>query len=428
MTVALPCWKRVIATALLVVATGAQAQTGELDSGGTAWLMIAGLLALIGGVPGLALLYAGSSVPRHALAITGQAALISAVGSLVWLVAGYSLAYAPGSPWVGGSANFLMANLGFIGESAAIPEAAFVFVSLSSAVVAGIIATSVIADRVRLGWLLPFSALWSLVVLAPVTHWLSADGWLTLAGAVDFGGGLTIHLVAGMSALVLVLLCGAPADGAPDGGLRFSPLLALSGVALAWAGLLASIGGASAGSVDDGSSALLMAHATGVSALLTWAGLDRLAHGKASASGLAKGAMAGLAVAASLAGTVGLAGALIAGVSGAVLCRSAEAALPARLRAADPLSIVAIHAVGGAVGALLLAPLALPALGGPGWTDGTGIAGAFLAQLTGVAAVGGYAAAASLCLGLSLTILVPVRASLQAEADGLSLAHHGENG
>jgi ammonium transporter, Amt family len=406
----------------------AQSAAAPLDTGSTGWLLTAALLSLLAGLPGLLLHFAGRSPAAQVLNLAGRAVLVTAMASFAWLVVGYSLAYAPGSDWLGGGANLFLANLGFVGEDLVVPEGAFVLTSSTWAILAAILMSVTVADRVRLGWLLPFVGLWTIMVFAPVAHWLSSDGWLSLRGTIDHAGGLSVHLAAGVSALILALLCPHTEVDSSQSTAPFSPLLALAGTGLAWIGLMAMMGGSAILATEDAAMAMLMAHTTCVSALLTWTGLDRLAYGKVGTIGMAKGAIAGLAVAATLAGTVGLFGALLAGMIGAVVCRIAETALPARIRAADPLSIVAIHGMGALAGALLLAPLAATMLGGPGFVEGTGVGAQIIAQLTGVVLVGGWAAITTLILALGVSVLVSMRNDTARTERRSGVTHQDEHG
>jgi len=418
---------RLAAMAMLVAAVPgpALAQGAAADPNGAAmgWTMAAGILLLLAALPGLMLFHAGAVRPRAALSVAIHVALAGALASLAWALAGYSLAFAPGSAWIGGLANLGLANLAGLRTGLTLSEPAFALFQTALALLAPALLAGAFAERVRLGWLMLFVPLWVLAVYAPVTRWLWSS-WLADLGTRDFAGGLAIHGLAGISALVLAVLVG-PREGDAPQRAAHSPLLRLAGAGLLWIGLLALAGGSALAADDDAAFALLNSHLAACAGALGWIALAALLGERPGARGLAAGAIAGLASAASAAGWLGGLGAIAVGFAGAVAC-----CLAARLIAArgidDPGRGIAIHGVGGVIGALLLVPFAAQALGGAGYADGASLASQFIAQLVGVATVLLWGGLGTLLLALLVSILVPMRVPAAAEQAGLDTAIHGE--
>lgn len=402
----------------------AQGVAGNPDGADMAWTMAAGILLLLAALPGLMLFHAGAVRPRAALSVAIHVALAVALASLAWAVAGYSLAFAPGSAWIGGVAHLGLANLAGLRTGLTLSEPAFALFQTALALLAPALLAGAFAERVRLGWLMLFVPLWVLAVYAPVTRWLWSS-WLADLGTRDFAGGLAIHGLAGVSALVLAVLVG-PREGDPASQrAAHSPLLRLAGAGLLWIGLLALAGGSALAADDDAAFALLNSHLAACAGALGWIALAALLGERPGARGLAAGAIAGLVSAASAAGWLGGLGAIAVGFIGAVVC-----CLCARLIAArgidDPGQGIAIHGMGGVIGALLLVPFAAQALGGAGYADGASLASQFIAQLVGVATVLLWGGLGTLLLALLVSILVPMRVPAAAEQAGLDSAIHGE--
>lgn len=398
------------------------AQSMAADSGDTAWMIVCALILLIAALPGLALRHAGLANARNGLSVAAQGLGMAAAASLAWGIAGYSLAYAPGGSWLGGGANLFMGGMADLREGLTVPESAFALFQMALALLGVTLIAGALAERARLGWMLLFAPLWLLVVYAPIARWMWGGGWLAELGALDFAGGLVIHLTAGCSALALGLIIGPRARAEGGGHAR---LLTLAGSAMLWVGLMAANGGWALGAANDAASALLNSHFAGCAGLIGWALTDRLLSGRASATGLASGAIAGLVAISASAGLVGGAGAMAIGLIAAIACRIVAGVI-GRGRIDDPARIFVLHGVGGLIGALLLVPFTPATLGGVGFDPSVSFGAIVTAQLIAIAAIAAWATIGSAILGLGLSFILPMRVAAEEEADGLDSAHHGQ--
>lgn len=399
----------------------AHAQVAVADSGDTAWMIFCALMILLAGLPGLLLRHGGQAGARNVLTVMAQGLGIVAGVSLVWAASGYSLAFAPGSGWLGGATNLMLGNLTALREGLTVPESAFVLFQMMLALFAAGLLAGAVAQRARLGWFLFFAPLWALMVYAPVAHWVWGGGWLAEHGTLDYAGALVLHVTAGFSALALALVAGARTE--PTG--PHSPALALSGGALVWVGWAGIVGGWALGATDDAAVAILNSHFAACAGALMWALLDRLLLRRVSASGFVSGALAGLVTASASAALIGAGGAMMAGVIGAITCRVGAGV--AKRWIDDPAYVFAIHGLGGVTGLLLLPALSHPLMGGVG-IEGAGVATLLTGQVIGIVAVALWALVGSAIAALIVAMVVPLRPSEQAEAQGLDAAEHGEQG
>ncbi|WP_313803136.1 ammonium transporter [Sphingobium sp.] len=400
----------------------AMAQVAVADSGDTAWMILCGILVLLAALPGLALRHAGLVHVRSALSAGVQILVIAAGISLLWGVVGYSLAYAPGSGWLGGGAHVLLANLGALRDGLTVPESAFVLFQTGLAILAACLLPGAVAERVRLGWMTTFALLWMLLVYAPVAHWVWGGGWLAKLGVMDFSGALVIHLCAGFSALTLTLIVGRRQAVSPG----HAPVLGLAGGALLWVGWAGIVGGWAFGATDEAATAILNAHFAACAGVFGWMLAERIDGGRVTAASVVSGALAGLVAISASATVVGPGGAMMIGLITALLCRVAKALLGKRID--DAADVFLIHGLGGLIGALLLVPFVLPVLGGVGFAAGISLGGAFVAQLIGVAVVAIWAMMGSAIIALILSVVVSPRIGAREEAEGLDRAQHGQQG
>lgn len=374
------------------------------DSGDSAWLLACSVLVLVAAIPGVAMLLGG------ARARVAQAAAL-AIGALLFAAIGYSLAFGDGSPILGGLGNALLADLADLRIGATVPESAWVLFQLAAAALALSLLVVPLAGRARLGWLLPFSALWLLAVYVPVARWLWGGGWLAASfGALDFAGGLVIQTTAGMAGLVAALLLRTRAPVEGDAG---STASASTGAALVLIGMLALVGGSVLGAGDEAATAMLdavLAASGGVAANLVATGIRRRPVNEAT---LSIGALAGLAAITPGAGFVGPAGAALIGVAGALAALAASRFVRA-VGIADSASSFAIFAAAGLVGALLFPLCVAQALGGPGYSEGAGFVTQLAAQGVAVLAVTLWSAVASAIAALAVSAVVPMRAAVAA--------------
>jgi Amt family ammonium transporter len=393
-----------------------------LDSGDTAWILTSTALVLFMTLPGLALFYGGLVRAKNYLSVLMKVYGIAAVASLVWVTAGYSIAFGETNGWWGGLDNLFLKNLGRGDMSDSIPESVFLAFQMTFAVITPGLIVGAFVERAKFTTVMLFTALWLLVVYAPVTNWIWGGGWLggeDSVGVIDFAGGLVVHATAGISALVYVLMLGKrkgfPGEIEPP----HRPATVMIGAAMLWVGWFGFNGGSALGANGDAGMALLVTHIAASMGTLSWILLEGLQNKKSTLVGAATGTIAGLATVTPAAGVLGPAGAMLIGLLGGVVCYFAVALIRVKLKVDDSLDVFAVHGVGGILGILSLPFLSHVALGGTGDGD-------FIAQLTGTAAVVAWSAIATAVILFVLKLVMGLRVDEEAEYEGLDLALHGE--
>ena len=428
--------RKFLATAAMAATSAipalAQAQTAttldSADSGDTAWLLAASALVLMMAAPGLTLFYGGLVRAKGFLAVMVQTGAIIAVASLLWIIAGYTLAFGEvTNGWIGAGNAWMLLNLGNVRGSYGVPESAFALFQMCFALITPALMVGAWVDRARFGWVVAFSALWSLIVYAPVAHWIWGGGWLaTKLGTLDFAGGIVVHTTAGVSALVVAMLLGKR-NGFPKSlMLPHSPALTLAGAALLWVGWFGFNGGSALAANDDAASAIINTHAAASAAALAWLLIEKLTVGKPTSVGFATGAIAGLATVTPAAGFIAPGAAMLLGVAAAAVCYPMILLVKHKLHIDDSLDVFAVHGVGGMLGSILLAVFISPALGGTGYADGIGMARQIVGQLGGVGIVAIWSAFATTIAALMVSMVIPMRVTEDEERDGLDLTSHGE--
>jgi len=422
----------VVAAATALAATPALAQApGTLDvadSGDTAWVLVSAALVLLMAAPGLTLFYGGLVRSRNFLSVLVQCGAIVAVASLLWVAVGYTLAFGAVTNGVLGGGNALMlAELGNVREGYAVPESAFALFQLTFAAITPALIAGAWVDRARFGWVVGFSALWGLVVYAPVAHWVWGGGWLASRfGTLDFAGGIVVHTTAGVSALVAALLLGKRQGFPKTLMLPHSPALTMAGAALLWMGWFGFNGGSALAANDDAAAAILNTHIAASMAALAWLAIEKWQVGKPTSVGFATGAIAGLATVTPAAGFISPGAAMVFGLVAAAACYAAIQLIKQRLQIDDSLDVFAVHGVGGMTGSLVLAVFLEPELGGTGYAEGMTVTDQLLAQLAGIGAVAVWSAVATAIVAVAVSLIVPMRVGEDEEREGLDITSHGE--
>ena len=401
----------------------AQVAVAAADSGDTAWMILCAILVLLAGLPGLLLRHAGLINVRSALSASTQLLIVAAGASLAWAIAGYSLSFAPGSTWLGGGANLLLANLGSLKAGLTVPESAFVLFQMALALFAVCLLPGATAGRARFGWMAALAPSWLLIVYVPLVHGIWGGGWLANLGVIDFSGSLVIHMSAGFSALALSLILGRQPRQATT---SHAPVLSLAGGVLIWIGWAGVSGGWALGATDNAATAILNTHFAACAGALAWAFSDRAATGRTSATGIISGAIAGLAAISASSALSGPGGAMLIGLVAALLCRIAKAAFGRGID--DPASVFLLHGIGGLIGALLLPLFVQPFLGGVGFEADISLTTAMLSQAAGVIAVALWSVAGTSIVALLLSVLLPMRLTTEEAAEGLDQVDHGQQG
>ena len=422
------------AASLIPAVAFAQAQAtevtgGALDTGDSAWVLVCSALVLLMAIPGLSLFYGGLVRTRNFLSVMIQVGAVVAVVSLLWIVAGYRLAFGDATNgWIGTGNTWMLNNtIDLLRGDSAISERSFALFQLTFAAITPALMVGAWAERARFGWVVTFCALWSLVVYAPVAHWIWGDGWLAVTmGTKDFAGGIVVHTTAGVSALVAALLVGKRQGFPKQLMLPHSPALAMLGAGLLWVGWFGFNGGSALSADDNASTAIINSHLGASAAALVWLAIEKFKVGKPTGVGFATGAIAGLATITPAAMYVSPGAAMVFGAVAALVCFPMIQLIKQKLAIDDSLDVFAVHGMGGMVGSLLLAVFLSPALGGVGYDEGATMMSQFAAQLVGVGAVALYSAIATAVLAVLVSLVIPMRVGEDDEREGLDLANHGE--
>ena len=422
----------VLSAALLAVPANAQPGLAVAvnDSGDTAWILTASALVLLMTLPGLGLFYGGLVRQKNILSVLVQCGAIASAASVLWVIAGYTIAFGNvGNGWLGAGNAWMLIDLGSLRSGTTMPESTFALFQMTFAVITPALMVGAWVDRARFGWVIAFCALWGLVVYAPVAHWVWGGGWLATRFVVlDFAGGITVHTTAGISALVIAMLLGKR-DGFPQKlMLPHAPVLTMMGAALLWVGWFGFNGGSAFAATDDASTAIINTHVAASSAALVWLLVERFSVGKPTSIGWATGAIAGLATVTPAAGFISPGAAIMFGALAGVICYGAIQLIKFRLHIDDSLDVFAVHGVGGMLGTLLLAFFLSPSLGGVGYAEGMSMGSQLAAQAFSIAIVATYSAIASVILALMASFLFPMRVSKDDETEGLDITSHGERG
>ena len=398
-----------------------------MNTGDTAWMLISTALVMIM-LPGLALFYGGLVRRKNVLSTIMHSFFGLALVSVVWVIVGFSIAFAPdatGTGLFGGLDYVLFNGVGLApAEGSTIPFVLFAAFQLMFAAITPALITGAFAERKRFASFVIFTILWSVLVYSPIAHWVWApDGWLFALGALDFAGGTVVHASSGVSALIVAMLIGRRvADG--DSMEPHDIPMTVLGAGLLWFGWFGFNAGSALAANGIAANALLVTNTAAAAATITWVLASYAHRGKVSVVGAACGAVAGLVAITPAAGYVTAGGALAIGLAVGGLCYSATL-LRSRLRIDDALDVFAVHGVGGTFGAIatgVFATLAVNAY--PGLVDGN--PDQVVTQLLAVGATIIYAVVATFVIVKIVDVLLGIRVPEKAEQLGLDLAVHGE--
>lgn len=394
-----------------------------MNSSDTAWMLVATAMVLLM-TPALGFFYGG--LVRSKNALNTMMMSVSALGfvGLAWALAGYSLAFGTGSPWLGDLSSVFLSGVGLEAKGT-IPHILFMAYQGTFAIITAALISGAIVERMRFGQYLAFVTLWSLCVYAPVAHWVWGGGWLQQLGALDFAGGTVVHINAAAAALVAALVLKPRKDFARQAILPHNVPFTLLGAGLLWFGWFGFNGGSALGANASAALAFVNTMLAPIATLFVWTLLDLRRTGKATAVGAATGIVVGLVAITPAAGYVSPLSAILLG---------AVAAFPsyfallwrARTRLDDSLDVVAAHGLGGIVGALLTGVLAQKAWNGQ--ADGAlfGNPRQLAIQAAGVAATLAYSAVGTFVLLKLVGLVAPLRATAREEGLGLDVTQHGE--
>ena len=385
-----------------------------MNGADTAWIIVATALVLFMTLPGLALFYGGLVRARNVLSVFMHCYAIACLMSILWLVAGYSIAFGDGNAIWGGLGKMFLNGITADSLSGTLPEVLFFAFQMTFAIITPALIVGAYVERIGFGFVLLFSALWLLFVYAPVTHWIWGGGFLAdggifgETGVKDFAGGIVVHETAGIAALLLAVFLGPRKNRTTP---PHNPGIVMIGAAMLWVGWFGFNGGSQLAADGGAAMALTVTHISAATASLSWALWEKIKFGRASLVGIVTGTIAGLASITPASGFVGPVEALVIGAVAGVLCQEAVNVIRNRLKIDDTLDVFAVHGVGGIFGTIMIAAFG---------------AGSWAAQLGSLVIVGVFTIVATSVLIIIVKAITPLRVDQETETNGLDLSVHGE--
>lgn len=400
----------------------------KINSGDTAWMLTSTALVLLMTIPGLALFYGGMVRKKNVLATLMQSFAICALVTVIWAVVGYSLAFMPGSPWIGGLGRLMLNGMTYQNEAKkvmvheaaqTIPESVYMMFQMTFAIITPALIAGAFAERMKFSAMMVFMTLWTLLVYSPVAHWVwEPGGWLASRGILDFAGGTVVHINAGIAGLASALALGKRVGYGKESMMPSNLAFTVIGASLLWVGWFGfNAGSAVAADGRAGMAMFVTQLATGVAAL-SWMFAEWLTKGKPSVLGIASGAVAGLVAITPASGYVATTGAIAIGLAAGLICYFTATVMKNKLGYDDSLDAFGVHCVGGIVGALLTAVFNV--------RDISGVDASFSTQLLGVGVTLVYGFVVSFGLLKIIDMVMGLRVTEEQEREGLDLALHGE--
>ena len=399
-----------------------------VDSGDTAWILTATALVLFMTLPGLALFYAGLVQSKNVVSVLMHHFAVACLMSVLWVVAGYSLAFSGDGAWVGDLSNLFMGAVTVESVSGTIPESLFGAFQMTFAVITPALIIGAYVERIKFSAVLIFSSLWLLVVYAPVTHWVWGGGIMAGWGVMDFAGGIVVHATAGTAALVAAIVVGKRRSFPSSVQPPHSPILTMIGACMLWVGWFGFNGGSALAAGQNAAMALLVTHISAAVASLVWMIIEWRKFGRPSVVGIATGMVAGLATVTPASGFIGVPGGIVLGLAGGYICYVAVDLIRGKLGIDDSLDVFAVHGVGGVLGSLLVAVLATDAFSGMGLAEGMTVGGQLFVQAKSILITVIWTAVASFIILKIAAVAGGLRVNDDAELEGLDLSQHGERG
>ncbi len=395
-----------------------------LNGADTAWMLICTVLVLLMTMPGIILFYGGMLRTKNSLSIVAHTVAASAVITLTWAMVGYSIAFTPGNGFLGGADRLFAEGLIGLGATAhaiapTIPEAAFFMFQLAFAIITFAIILGATAERMRLGAAVVFAALWSVVVYAPVAHWVwHPTGWLAGMGHMDFAGGTVVHIASGASGLAAAWVLGPRHGFGREPMVPHNLMITVLGAGLLWAGWFGFNAGSTFEASGRAAGALLTTQVAACAGAMLWGFCEYIHRGQWSVLGSMTGAIAGLIAVTPASGFVNIYGALTIGAISGVVCFICVVNFKARTGIDDALDVFALHGVGGLVGTVLTPVFATTRIAPVTATVWTNLVGGLTVMV--------YAAAATWVILRLMGLVARLRVNVEQERMGLDIAQHGE--
>ena len=420
-----------LAVALLLPCSAFAQETA--DSGDTAWILTSTALVLFMTLPGLSFFYGGLVRSKNVLSVLMQCFAIACGASLIWLIAGYSLAFAEGNSFIGDLSKVFLDGVTKESLSGTIPEPLFFMFQLTFAVITPALMVGGFAERMKFSSVLIFALIWLVLVYLPVCHWVWGGGWLAEMGLLDFAGGTVVHITAGVGALVAALVIGNRNGYGSPSLIPHNLTMTVGGAGMLWVGWFGFNGGSAVAANGDASMAMLVTHISAAAGSLAWMTLEWVKYGKPSVLGIVTGMVAGLGTITPASGFVSPAAGLVIGLSAGVICFYCTVLIKQKWKIDDSLDVFPVHGVGGILGTLLAGVFCSPDLGlfsGYGFGgDNASIGDQVTVQIIGIVSVFVYTAVMSWILLKVVSVLTKgLRVDTETEHQGLDISSHDERG
>ena len=413
-------------------AAAAAAAAPKLDTGDTAWMLTSTALVLMMTIPGLALFYGGMVRKMNVLTAVMQSFAITCLVTVLWYVVGYSLAFTEGTPYYGGFSRLFLSGMAIDAVNPlakTIPESVYMMFQMTFAIITPALIAGAFADRMKFSAMFIFMALWSVIVYAPIAHWVwGPGGFLSDAGVLDFAGGSVVLFYAGVAGLVCTLVIGKRRGYGVE---NFSPhnlVLSLIGASLLWVGWFGFNAGSAVTAGTSAGMAMAVTQIATAAAAIAWMFVEWIARGKPSVLGIISGAVAGLVAITPASGFVDPNGAFIIGLAAGVVCFFSATTLKTALGYDDALDAFGVHGVGGFLGAVLTGVFAKAAIAGKDAPLGAleGHVEQIWIQLQGIGWTIGYDLVATFIILKLIDLIIGLRVDQDVEREGLDLNLHGE--
>jgi len=401
----------------------------KISSGDTAWMLTSMALVLMMTIPGLALFYGGMVRGKNVLATLAQSFGTTCLVTVLWYAIAYSLSFTDGGPYIGDLSRLFLRGMEkttVSGLSLSVPESVYMAFQMTFAIITPALIAGSFAERIKFSAVLWFMGLWLIFVYSPIAHWVwSANGWLAKLGALDFAGGTVVHLNAGVAGLVTALVLGKRVGYKKEPMPPHNLVLTVIGASLLWVGWFGFNAGSAVSAGGRAGMAMATTQIATATAAMGWMFAEWIARGKPSVLGMVSGAVAGLVAITPASGFVSPTGSIFIGLAGGVVCFWTATYLKNMLGYDDALDAFGVHAVGGALGAILTGVFAVNAIGGTaGVLEGNG--GQLTKQLIDVGAVLAYDAIVTFIILKVLDVTLGLRPTEEQEREGLDLTQHGE--
>jgi Amt family ammonium transporter len=400
----------------------------KISGGDTAWMLTSTALVLMMTIPGLALFYGGMVRKKNVLATLMQSFAITCLVTLLWVIAGYSIAFMPGGSFIGSFDRLMLHGMLFQKEAGkltvshlatTIPESVYMMFQMTFAIITPALIAGAFADRMKFSALLWFMGLWSLLIYSPIAHMMwEPTGFWAAKGVLDFAGGTVVHINAGIAGLVCALVLGKRLGYGREPMAPHNLTLTLIGASMLWVGWFGFNAGSAVAADGRAGMAMFVTQFATAAAALAWMSTEWITKGKPSVLGIASGAVAGLVAITPASGFVGAYGALVIGIAAGIICFFAATSVKRALGYDDSLDAFGVHCIGGIVGALLTGVLNVKEI--------SGVDGDFMVQLGAVVTTLVYSGVGSFIILKVIDTVIGLRVSEEQEREGLDISLHGE--